>query len=815
MPSFPLLRVRRCARSRCLSTLVLIASSAACFFANAADSNESFSALLTFEASSSPGFPAGWSGGPADTISIDTQLARSGAASARIDLPPGSERPFSSLTKKLPIDFKGSRIELKGWIRTGDVTGFAGLWMRQDGPSGVLEFDNMQRRGLRGTTDWTEYSIELPLNPAARELFFGFLVSGSGRGWVDDLQLLVDGRPVWEAPKLERAPLIFDRDREFVAGSGIGLTSLSPLQIENLAVLCRVWGFLKYHHPAITSGNYHWDFELLRILPAVLSAPDRLSNNATLLKWVERLGPLPEDRVRSPDSSDVHLAADLQWLSDESALGPALSEALKTIHARRSHGASQFYVSVAPNVGNPIFNHEFDYRDIALPDAGYQLLGLFRYWNIIRYWFPYRDLIEEHWDDVLVHSIPRLGLAADANAYALEFMALIAKVGDTHANLWGSLRLRPPVGDSQLPINVRFIEEHAVVTKTFPLPENEFNPFERGDIITALDGTPIRERLREWSRYYAASNEPTRLRDIARSLTRGPVGPVDVQLRRGSESMNVHAQRYPASTLPPPPSSHDLPGPTFRLLTPQVAYLKLSSVKSADIADYLARAATTDGWIVDLRNYPAEFVVFALGSLFVDRPIDFARFTRPSLSDPGTFHFSAPLALRPPASRPLPPPPVDVSDATFADRPDFPASKNASVEWTPPNTARYPGKLVVLVDETTQSQAEYTAMALRATPRALIVGSTTAGADGNISAIPLPGGLRTLISGIGVFYPDKRPTQRVGIVPDIEVKPTLAGIREGRDEVIEEALRQILGPSAPAAEILARATEATARLVDK
>ena len=53
-----------------------------------------------------------------------------------------------------------------------------------------------------------------------------------------------------------------------------------------------------------------------------------------------------------------------------------------------------------------------------------------------------------------------------------------------------------------------------------------------------------------------------------------------------------------------------------------------------------------------------------------------------------------------------------------------------------------------------------------------------------------------MISGIGVFYPDKTPTQRVGIIPDIYVAPTNAGIREGRDEVLEEALRYILGPEA-------------------
>ena len=65
----------------------------------------------------------------------------------------------------------------------------------------------------------------------------------------------------------------------------------------------------------------------------------------------------------------------------------------------------------------------------------------------------------------------------------------------------------------------------------------------------------------------------------------------------------------------------------------------------------------------------------------------------------------------------------------------------------------------------------------------------------------LPGGLNTMISGIGVFYPDKKPTQRVGIVPDVEARPTIAGIRAGRDEVLEEALRQILGRQTPADQI--------------
>src|SRR5690606_31049474 len=101
-----------------------------------------------------------------------------------------------------------------------------------------------------------------------------------------------------------------------------------------------------------------------------------------------------------------------------------------------------------------------------------------------------------------------------------------------------------------------------------------------------------------------------------------------------------------------------------------------------------------------------------------------------------------------------------------------------------------------LVNEFSVSQSEYTAMAFRAGKNTTIMGSTTAGADGNVSEIWLPGGLRTMISGIGVYYPDGTETQRVGIIPDIEVKPTIDGIRNGRDEPLEKAI-EFISSAAP------------------
>jgi hypothetical protein len=75
------------------------------------------------------------------------------------------------------------------------------------------------------------------------------------------------------AKRVPEGPL--DLDQTFARGSGVSLTSLSGVQIANLATLGKVWGFLKYHHPAIADGQHHWDYDLFRELPKIPAAADR------------------------------------------------------------------------------------------------------------------------------------------------------------------------------------------------------------------------------------------------------------------------------------------------------------------------------------------------------------------------------------------------------------------------------------------------------------------------------------------------------------------------------------------------------------
>jgi hypothetical protein len=709
--------------------------------------------ILSFETQHTGTFPGGWGGGPPETIAVDDKVVHSGNWSVRLERHPDSSSSFSTITKGLPADFSGTRLVLRGYLKTDSVTGFAGLWLREDGEAGSVAFDNMQQRGLKGTTDWTEYTINLPLRTEARQVFFGVLVSGTGTTWADDLQLLVDDKPIWEAPKVERPKTALDLDHEFDHGSGFSPSELSSVQIANLATLGRVWGFLKYHHPEVVSGKRHWDYDAFRVLPKVLAAADRPAANKAVLEWIAALGPVAKcDPCATLDEKDLALRPDLAWLSDEKLLGAELSKSLLAIYVNRLP-RKQFYVSIA-GADNPSFDHEVSYASVRLPDAGFQLLALYRFWNIVEYWSPNREIVGENWDDVLSSFIPRVALAKNAHDYTREMLALIALDHDTHANLWSSLAMQPPEGVCQLPATVRFLENRAVVTASTT------NGLQIGDVITHLDGVPVTKLMEEWSPYYAASNDPTRLRDIARSMTRGACGDARVGIARGKVESEIKTPRVssagPGQTGLP---THDLPGDAFRMLSDQVAYMKLSSIKAADVSRYIDSASGTKGLIVDIRNYPSAFVVFTLGQLLVDRDTQFVDFTHCDLSNPGAFHWMQGPLLKPAAPH-------------------------------------YTGKVVVLIDEITQSSAEYHTMAFRSSPRTTVIGSTTAGADGNVSQFSLPGGLSTMISGLGIFYPDHKPTQRVGIIPDVEVKPTIAGIRAGRDELLEEALRRILGAEA-------------------
>jgi C-terminal processing protease CtpA/Prc len=103
----------------------------------------------------------------------------------------------------------------------------------------------------------------------------------------------------------------------------------------------------------------------------------------------------------------------------------------------------------------------------------------------------------------------------------------------------------------------------------------------------------------------------------------------------------------------------------------------------------------------------------------------------------------------------------------------------------------YQGETVMLIDERAISQAEHTGLFLEAAAGTEFVGEPSAGANGDVTTFPLPGGIWVGFTGHDVRHADGRQLQRVGLQPDVPVAPTLEGLRAGRDEVLERALSHL------------------------
>src|ERR1044072_1683820 len=173
--------------------------------------------------------PEGWFANPPGTAFVDNKIFHSGQRSVRLERNAQSAGQFSMIGRGIPWEFSGKTIEMRGFLRTEDVSDYAGLWMRQDSGSEMLALENMQDQQLKGTHDWAEYKITLPIHAETRALVFGFLMAGTGKAWADDLQILVDGRPLWEIPKAPTATTVLDRDHEYEVGDSIVLAEISAI----------------------------------------------------------------------------------------------------------------------------------------------------------------------------------------------------------------------------------------------------------------------------------------------------------------------------------------------------------------------------------------------------------------------------------------------------------------------------------------------------------------------------------------------------------------------------------------------------------
>ena len=194
----------------------------------------------------------------------------------------------------------------------------------------------------------------------------------------------------------------------------------------------------------------------------------------------------------------------------------------------------------------------------------------------------------------------------------------------------------------------------------------------------------------------------------------------------------------------------------WQLMDDNIGFIDLGELRLKDVDSAMHTLINTKALIVDVRKRP-KYTLYAISNYLNKEKVNFASLLLPFQQHPGVFYF----------------------DTNYYAGPE-----NINEDY-------YQGQVILLINENTYSHGEFTCMALQTAPNVLLIGSNTAGADGNVSKIKFPGGITTFFSGLGVYYPNGDQTQRIGIRPDIEVIQTINGVRSGEDELLNAALKYL------------------------
>jgi C-terminal processing protease CtpA/Prc len=513
-------------------------------------------------------------------------------------------------------------------------------------------------------------------------------------------------------------------------------------ETEKLTSFGKIYGFLKYYHPEVGKGKFDWDKEFIKLLPEVLKATDEESLSLVYINWIESLGKIENCKKCDTKESYFDKNFDLSWTQDTTLFSNELSSRLKFIDKNRNQ-RENFYVTTE-EIGNIKIINEPTYKDFEFPKEEYRLLGLFKYWNIIEYFYPYKYLTDQNWDFVLSEMIDKIRIVKNKDEYHAVLRELVAKLDDSHAYI----SFKDKSEYKFLPVNISNVENQAVVSQIFNDSLAKINDLRRGDVIVKINDKSIESELKNTLKYVSGSNLNFKINNSYFTIFRDTLDSMRLTIIRDSAILNISTKLYNFNDFGYLNNKLILKS---KSITNDIGYINMvARFTLREFEDIFERFKLKKSIIVDLRGYPqGKYKMFTRYFNSVDKV--FSLKYNPDISYPGRFVF-------------------DKSAKTGSSRKAF------------------KGKFILLVNDNSLSLSEFTAMAFQTADNIITIGNQTAGADGRNIAIEYLGGYTTRFSGYGIMYPDGTESQRKGVKIDVEIKPTINGLRQGRDEILEKAI---------------------------
>lgn len=684
--------------------------------------------------------------------------------------------------------------EARGALRqTLDATSLRGKRVRF---SGVTRVDRMGQGGFIGsllrigfegpgasrsdaasepvtTADWGAAQVLAEVPADATQIYLYLHLTGPGKAYFDGLSLAVVG----------------------LAGEGNeAARALSPRGLDNLIAFTRLLGYVRHFHPSDQAAAADWARvarigvarvekaadarELARALEEVFRP---LAPTLRVVAGKERPGLPPgltaegateiiawdHQGVALSQRTDIYQSQRVSWplaqpgppKKEGDTANPTFPKPGEPLFAELGGGVWALVPLALYKDAAGTLPRVTGAADAALPSDGKpdgfvasgndrttRLADVALAWNVFQHFYPYFDVVGTDWPAELKKALTTAAADKDEAAFLVTLKRLVAALHDGHGGVYHPSEALT----HSLPLLWVEIGGQLVVSRIAP----EVQGIELGDLVLRLNGRPagelFAERLaltsgatRQWSAWRAANE-----------LLSGPQGEkvtLEVEHARGGRA-TVTLERSVAGvgmlTRKDPEKIAEI--------RPGIFYVDLDRITEDDFKGAVERLAAAKGVIFDLRGYPANVSPVVLEHL-TDKDMTCARWLVPRV--------------------------------TFPDRKDMGFDFS---NWPVPATApRLQGKVAFLINGRAISYAETYMGIVENYHLAEIVGTPTAGTNGNINPFSLPGGYSIVWTGMKVLKHDGARHHGVGIQPTVPVEPTRQGIAEGRDEVLEKAIEVV------------------------
>ena len=704
-------------------------------------------------------------------VQISTENPKEGKQCAFVTLIGTPGAGFGNMMQTIDATpYRGKKVRFRAAVRfdAGNGFGRAQLWMRVDRVGGTQGFfDNMGDRPIT-SSDWAFYDIVGRIDADAETINIGMLLAGAGKAWIDAVSL-------GESTGAEAA----------VAPP----KALSDRGLDNLVAYTKLLGYIRHFHPSNAVEKADWNTFAIAGVPIAEDARDPADLAQRLEAFFRPFAPTvrvfatgnrPKIAAGLAPPSDAATAQIVTWqnLGFGGGVNPPGQNVYRSrrvftsapggvvpsgqpdprvpFEADLGGGVSCLVPLALFAAGNSALPPTVDPKTIplapAIPtgdDRTTRLADVALAWNVYEHFFPYFDVVKTDWDAVLRQSLTSAATDADKYAFYDTLRRLVASAKDGHGNVSSASF----DGYASPPILADWIEKKLVVIQAAP---DRLKP-RPGDEILKIDGKTVADLWKREEPMIGGATEQWRRYRGASLLLQGPNGSeakIDFITGAG-EFYTLTLKRSlgePVTETRPKPIEEIKPG---------IWYVDLDQAR-AKMEDYkkaIPSLAIAKGIVFDMRGYPNEVAMDVLQRLS-DKPITSAFWNVPRVT-----------------------------------KPDHQGMEFVQSRWpfTGPLSPRFTGKIAFMTDGRAISYAESVMGIVEFFKLGDIVGGPTAGTNGNINPVGLPGGYVFIFTGMKVVKHDGSTHHGVGIQPTVPVSRTIDGVTAKRDEVLEKAIQTVGG----------------------